>query len=150
MKIDKTEGKWVHPQYMLLTGRVRKGLAHPRRERVLVRKAMDSIGLRYRESVAYVNRYYDGFRGGQDRVVDWLDFCVYHGKLYIILFHPKKNSGLKEREWKKWYARLRHLDEKGVDYIILKRNLSSMEYEFLIRRMIGGKYERRPSTAVPV
>ena len=143
--------EWVSPQYLILNGRIRtKGIAHPRRERVLVRTALRKIGLRYREIVPFINPHFKGHLEEHDRSISWLDFCIFHKKMYVLLFNPKRaEGGMHAWQKKSWQSKLQVLEEKGIPYLILDKNLSSQEYEFLIRRRIGERYGSRPSTTIP-
>lgn len=137
MKVDRTDRKWVHTQYVLLNGRVRKrALHHPRRERLMVRKALEASRIRYREACPVITDY-SGNYGTQDRAVQWFDFvCYYRGFFFVIMLDPQTGGGLKDREKRAFMSKKQHLEKRGTKYIVLKRNETSQVYQMLILRFI--------------
>ena len=128
--------KWGSWRYLELNARIRKGILYPRRERVLVRSALGKIGCRYKELIPVLNPFYHGWKGKEDKAMQWLDFCVFmNGRMGVILFHPKRGqSGVKKHEKEAYEAKQRLLANKNIPILILKRNETSQVYELLIRR----------------
>lgn len=129
--------KFGHWRYLLLNGREKKKLEFPSRERSLVRTALQRLGLRYRETVPFLNPLYKGWKGQVDAAIQWLDFAVWlDGRMVVLMFHPKhKTGGMKKHEKVSWQAKLRFLEEKGITYRVLTRSDTSQIYEFIIRTM---------------
>jgi hypothetical protein len=122
---------------MVLNGRIRtKGIAHPRRERVLVRKALDDLGFRYRELVPYLNSNYHGWKGENDQTIQWLDFCVWSGKkMFVVLFEVKKHSTHQSR-LEGWAAKKRFLEEHQIPYLVVSVQETSQVYKMLIKTFV--------------
>lgn len=141
MKSTKTDHPWGSPQYMILNGRVRrKGIEFPRRERVLVRRALERAHYRYKEIIPVWNPFATGFHDDQEGAIQWFDFAVLmpSKRMGIILFDPHYGaSGTHEWELRQFANKQRLLRYKRIPYIVLKRTSTSQEYEICIRRWKG-------------
>lgn len=143
MKVEKSDHPWLSPHYLIRNGQIRrKGIERPHRERVLVRAALHRLKMRYKELVPFKNMDYKGRNGKHHGSIQWVDFLVYSkGKMCALIFYPNRGTGgLHKYKKESLAAKTKLLTDKGIPYLILKRNLSSMEYEILIRRLVGGKY----------
>jgi hypothetical protein len=127
---------WVSWRYLELNGRIRsKGIAQPRRERILVRAALAEIGLRYKEIVPVINKHYHGHKGDQPAVISWLDFCIWTGKRMIVVLF--RLNSWKQREKDSHASKKQLLDEKGIPWLELDRRQTSQIYASQIRRFIS-------------
>ncbi len=136
--------KFGHWRYLLLNGRIKRGIAHPRRERILVRSALSKLGLRYKEFIPFYNPYWHGYKDTEGKAIQWLDFCIFSEGLLVILFDYKyPNHGFKKPERLAWEVKVRFLEEKGIPTITLPRTLTSQIYEFEIKNFIkkGGRVD---------
>lgn len=142
MKINPTDNdRWISPQYLILNGRIRtKGIQFPRRERVMVRKALERMHIRYKELVPVVNPFHHNWKETHTKGISWLDFTIFIGRLAVLLFHPQYGqSGVKPHEWKAFQAKKDLLESRDIPYVILNRKSTSYEYEIMIRKMIRRK-----------
>jgi hypothetical protein len=130
--------KWMNWFSMVQNGRIRRlTIEQPKRERVLVRKALSLLGYHYRELVPVKNFKWHGWKGNQvGGTIQWLDFLYYTGgKMYAILFDPHHgSSGVKPHEWENFYAKQAFLTDRGIHYIILKRKYTAQEFTLQIRK----------------
>lgn len=142
--------EYVNYRYLELNGRIKKTLQFPRRERVLVRKALGSLNVKYRELVPFINPLYRGWKNTTPAAIQWLDFAIFYDKLMVVQFHPKYPSGgVKHYEWDKFFALLDYLEEREVPYVVVERRHTSQEYRFYIDGLLKGgtndPYHNRPT-----
>lgn len=128
---------WVSFRYLMLNKRIRsRGINFPRRERVLVRIALDRIRINFMELVPFYNPLNTGFRNNEDGTIQWLDFAVYSHEIgmFIVQFQNTERHEHQRRAFndKKKYIK----DVKKIPLLIINRHGTSQEYEILIRMFI--------------
>ena len=136
--VSKKGHEFVTFRYLEMHGRMKR--APLRREELLLIKAFNNIGLVYRRRVVFINPLYGGYKNLHDAVPQWLDFCIFYGKMYVILFDLYRGrSGPKKREKDALKAKTDYLEQRGIEYLILSRKETSQIYEFRIKKLIGGR-----------
>lgn len=103
----------------------------------MMQKALE--GMRYRVAVPFINPYWHGYDNKADVTVQWLDFCVWSGKkMFVVLFGTKgsRTGGAHPREKLSLQAKVSFLKQEGIPYIVVRRDLSSIEYKLIIKRLI--------------
>lgn len=128
-------GNW---RYLLQNGKEKKKLQFPSRERVLVRQALVRAGYRYKETIAFLNPLYKGWKGAVDAGMQWLDFTVWTGdRMVVLMFYPRAGGGgLHAYQKRAWQAKQDFLNKKGVPFIVLSRSDTSQIYEHLIKTFV--------------
>lgn len=112
---------------------------HPKRYALLVRAALEKLGLRYWEKVTAWNEYHHPSYQGQPvaAAFQMLDFVVHikgQGALIVLIKNP--NSLLKSNEKAAWQARLDFLTNRETPYLILPTSFTSQEYQLMISMSI--------------
>lgn len=133
-----TGHKFVTFRHLLINGRVKRGLEYPSRERSLVRKALSSLGIRYREAVVFINPYYYGSKDEyKDGTPQWLDFCIFKERMYAIIFYPSyKGSGVTKRNRRVFDTKIEWLKYKQIPYLILDRRHTSQVHKYKIQTFL--------------
>lgn len=127
--------KWEW-RYLVLNGRIRRrGIAHPRRERMLARNALNRLGIRYKEIVPVFNKFH------KNGTIQWIDFLIYSGGMMAILFALSRDYGHKQREKDALKAKTDLLISKHIPYLVLLREDSQQEMETKIRMAIALRKE---------
>ena len=110
--------------------KLQKLVEHPTIERLRVRQAIDGLRLQSWENIMFWNPYKN-----VNGAFQWLDFVVnYNGKPFVILFKAgHRLGGAKPREKVEIQVKQKFLKERGIPYVIFKRNLSTMDYQFKLR-----------------
>lgn len=128
---------WVSFRYLMLNKRIRsRGINFPRRERVLVRIALDRIRLNFMELVPFYNPLNTGFRDNENGTIQWLDFTVYSHEIgmFIIQF---QNTERHEHQRRAFNDKKKYIGEiKKLPILIINRQGTSQEYEIIIRMFI--------------
>lgn len=130
---------WMNPRYLELNKRLMKGRQRPRRERLAARVALQTIGLRYKEIMAFFNPLHTGFRENEKGTIAWLDFIIQmpNKRIAVILFDIQyPGHGVKPHERRGFEDKQQYLKDRKVPFLILKRHFTSQEMEILIRRFI--------------
>lgn len=130
----KPGGKYV-PKWrdMVQKGRARKRAARPKRDILAVKQALANLKLRYCQEVSFWNDLHRGHHGDLDGGLQWVDFVVRaKGKpaFVLILDDPSKRWKSYEKEYHK--NKLAGLDQRGIPYRLLKKGMSSQEYQVVI------------------
>lgn len=141
--MDKHKG-WTW-RALVHTGKWKKALGAPLRERIMVRKALTLLRLRYREVVSFWNPLYGGWKNDQSESMQWLDFVLfYKRRIAVLLFHPARmGGGAKAHEKVAFEKKKLFLEGKGIPYAVLRRHHTSMEYAVLIERLLASDAMRR-------
>ena len=137
--MDRPYGGWINHRYLELNGRIRKGIANPRRERLAARIALRKIGLRYKEIIPFFNPLHTGFKENENGTIQWLDFCILMPtkKMAVILFDIKQGGrGQKPYEYRSYNTKRQYLKDRNIPCLIMKRSYTSMEMEIVIRRFL--------------
>ncbi len=128
---------WVSFRYLMLNKRIRsRSINFPRRERVLVRIALDRIRLNFMELVPFYNPLNTGFRDNENGTIQWLDFTVYSHEIgmFIIQF---QNTERHEHQRRAFNDKKKYIGEiKKLPILIINRQGTSQEYEIIIRMFI--------------
>lgn len=124
---------------------IRRGIRFPRRERLLVRKALENLGLRYKEIVPIYNPAWKGNTGSYpDGYVQWYDFfyLMPNGHMACLLFdlNYPTHGGVKPRERLAFNAKKAFLSERKIPCLVVPRIWSSSEYEVTIK-MFSRRYK---------
>lgn len=129
--------KWVNYHYLVMNGHIRtNGIAHPRRERVAVRKALASLGFRYKELVPFLNPDYRGWKEKEEGSIQWLDFCVWSGKrMFVVMFEVTKHAH-HAYHLEAWAAKKRLLEDKNIPYLVVSKTHTSQVYNLLISKFV--------------
>ena len=147
MTINRAEGGNYLPKWrdLVQKGRARKRAARPKRDILAVKQALANLKLRYCQEVSFWNDLHRGHYGDLDGGLQWVDFVVRaKGKpaFVIILDDPSKRWKAHEKEYHK--NKQAGLDARGVRYILLKKGMSSQEYQlkiaWSIRKLERSKY----------
>jgi hypothetical protein len=114
-------------------GRARKRAARPKRDILAVKTALHTLKLSYCQEVSFWNTRYTGPKGEWNGGLQWVDFVVKaKGKrpFVVILDDPSKR-------WKA-HEKIAHqvkqdgLNDRGTQFLIVKKGMSSQEYQLKI------------------
>lgn len=135
MTINKRPGGKYLPWYFDIQakGRARKRAARPKRDILAVKAALANLKLRYCQEVSFWNTLHVGKQGDLDGGLQWVDFVVRpRGKrpFVIILDDPHKRA----KQYEKVYLANKQagLTGRGIRFLILKKGMSSQEYQLKI------------------
>ncbi len=141
MPSDKDYGRWVNFRYLEQNGIEKRKLQFPTRPRLLVRTALERIGLKYRETEPFYNPLYNGYKNQTIGSVQWLDFVVYlksKRRILVILFNPKHGTGgLHKRQKESFNSKCKYMEQRNIPYTVIPKTYSSYEYEIVIRRTMN-------------
>lgn len=114
-------------------GRARKRAARPKRDILAIRTALNNLKLRYCQEVSFWNPYHTGNHGTWTAGLQWVDFVVRpKGKrpFIVILDDPQKRTKAYEKKY--LLNKVFGIDERGLQYIMLRKGMSSQEYQVKI------------------
>lgn len=140
----KPDGRYL-PKWRELVqkGRARKRAKRPKRDILAVKIALGNLKLRYCQEISFWNDLHRGNLGDLWGGLQWVDFVVRaKGKpaFVLILDDPSKRWKSYEKEYHK--NKLAGLDQRGIPYKLLKKGMSSQEYQVAIAWFMR-KLERR-------
>jgi hypothetical protein len=133
--IRKIPGGTYNPKWrdLVAKGRARKRAARPKRDLLAVKQALANLKLRYCQEISFWNPHHTGKQGTWDGGLQWVDFVVRpRGKsaFVVILDDPLKR--IKSYEKIAHQAKQDGLTDRGVPFLVVKRGMSSMEYQVMI------------------
>jgi len=114
---------------LVAKGRARKRATRPKRDILAVQTALNTLKVRYCQEISFWNAHHRGKHGDLEAGLQWLDFVVRpKGKrtFVVILDDPMKRWKSYEKEYHK--NKQLGLQERGIQFLILPKGLSSQEY----------------------
>jgi hypothetical protein len=118
---------------LVAKGRARKRAARPKRDILAIKAALSTLKLKYCQEISFWNPLHRGKHGDLDGGLQWVDFVVKpKGKrpFIIILDDPSKRW----KSYEKVYHsnKLMGLDQRNVSYLVLRKGMTSQEYQVQI------------------
>ena len=135
MSINRKPGGKYLPKWRELVqkGRARKRAARPKRDILAVKQALANLRLRYCQEVSFWNPKHTGKHGDWDGGLQWVDFVVRpKGKRAFVVILDDPSKRWKAHEKVAYQVKQDGLNDRGVPFLIVKRSMSSMEYQLKI------------------